>query len=472
MKLYKHQLDALKLARCGNVALFHDCGTGKTLTALHIIKHWKMKGEGPALVVCPLSIIEAAWIEDCKKFTPYLDIVSLWHKPSTHKRKCQLRTLAEDHDIYVANFETFKSLYPEICEKGFGVLIVDESSKMKNPKSQITKALLSLTGIKFRKSPYKTDAEIPNRYVLSGTPAPNDESEYWAQVKFITGPGYNCFNDNFYAFRSRYFVSIPLGLTGQKMFKFRKPMQQELMDAMKPVTHIVRKEDALDLPDQVHEIRKIYLNTKERAAYDTLKRDMILRYGTDTVLAETALTEIMKLRQLTSGFAYGEDGVTIQTGKSKLTELKALLDELGNHQVIIWANFKAEIALLFKELGDCDALWSGSHDRNKTIKDFQNGNTQYLIANPQSAAHGLTFTNCCYAIYYSLNYSYEYHKQSQDRIHRIGQDNKCTYYYFIADDTIDEVIYQAVQQKSELSRTVLSYLRTSTYAKERRLQTA
>lgn len=472
MKLYRHQLDALELAKCGNIALFHDCGTGKTLTALHIITHFKAMGQGPALVVCPLSIIEAAWIEDCKRFTPELTIVSLWHKPSTHKRKNQLRTLAEDHDIYVANYETFKSLYPHICAKGFGVVFVDESSKMKNPKSQITQALLSLAGIKCRSSKYKTDEIIPCRYPLSGTPAPNKQSEYWAQVKFVTGPGYKCFNDNFYAFRNRYFHAIPLGMTGQKMFKFRESMLTEFMNAMNPVTHIVCKSDVLDLPLQVHQIRKIYLSSSERKAYDTLKRDMILRHGNDTVLAQTALTEIMKLRQLTSGFAYGEDGATVQVGKSKLTELKALLDEIGNNQVIIWANFKAEIALLFKELVDCDALWSGSHDRNKTIRDFQNGNTQYLIANPQSAAHGLTFTNCNYAIYYSLNYSYELQKQSQDRIHRIGQDNKCTYYYFIADNTIDEIVYKAVQQKSDLSRTVLSYLRTGTYATERRLQTA
>ena len=93
------------------------------------------------------------------------------------------------------------------------------------------------------------------------------------------------------------------------------------------------------------------------------------------------------------------------------------------------------------------------------IAGFKDGTYQYLIANPQSAAHGLTFVNCSYAVYFSLTYSYELAKQSQDRIHRIGQDSKCTYYYLIARDTIDEVVYKAVQEKKNLSESVLFYLK-------------
>ena len=52
-------------------------------------------------------------------------------------------------------------------------------------------------------------------------------------------------------------------------------------------------------------------------------------------------------------------------------------------------------------------------------------------------------------------------KQSQDRIHRIGQQHKCTYHYLLADGTIDEVIFKAVQEKKDLSESVLAYLKNS-----------
>jgi len=474
MKLFAHQKEALNHAREGNLALFHDCGCGKTCTALNIIRHWKAKGVSPALVVCPLSIIEAAWIEDCAKFAPELSITSLWLPQTSNRRLKQISLLLdEDFDIYVANYETFKTLLPKIKRKQFQVLIVDESSKMKCPTSQITRALLSLAGITTRGKggvKFYADETIPHRYLLSGTPAPNDESEYWAQVKFITGEGNDVFNDNFYAFRSRYFFSIPLGRTGQNIWKFRKDTKQEFTDRLSEVAHVVHKQDAVDLPPQIHEKRYIELSKEERKAYDKLKNDLVLEFADEMVLASSALVEVMKLRQLTSGFCYGED--THQVGKSKLNELKALLEEIGDKQVIIWCNFRHEIATLFKELVNCDALWSGSVDRDATIRNFQQGKIKYLIANPQSAAHGLTFTNCSYAIYYSLNYSYELQRQSQDRIHRIGQRSKCTYYYLIAKNTVDELIYRTVNGKAELSKEVLNYLRMNSNDRTRQLQTA
>ena len=473
MRLFKHQIEGVGIGRQGSRAFFWDCGTGKSCLGLNIIKHWKALGDGPALVVCPLSIIDAAWIEDCKKFTPFLSIVSLHAKsPATRKQR-----LAEKHDIYVANFETFKSLFKEIQKKRFKVLIVDESSKMKDPRSQITRSLLAMAGVKTRGKDGKTfvpDWIVPNRYVLSGTPAPNDESEYWSQIKFITGPGNDVFNDNYYAFRGRYFYSIPLGRTGQNLWKFRKDCRDEFANKLSEVSHVVRKADAIDLPDQVHEIRHVELSKEERKAYDTFENELVIQFANETILGSNSLVEIMKLRQLTSGFCYGD--VTHQTGKSKQNELLSLLEEIGKQQVIIWCNFKYEIAELLKALPSSDALWSGTPDRGKTINAFQNGQFQYLIANPQSAAHGLTFTNCNYAVYYSLNYSYELQKQSEDRIHRIGQTNKCTYYHLLARKSIDEIIYRAVNNKAELSNEILSYLRKGKSRKgvqrARSLQTA
>ena len=459
MKLFKHQLMGLSEAEKGSRAFYWDCGTGKTALMLTLINIYKYNHDvTPALVVCPLSIIDAAWIEDCKKFTPQLDIVSLWSK----KPKERLEKLTESHDIYVCNYETYKSLWKHIQAKGFQVLVVDESSKMKCPTSQITRSLLAAAGIATRaKKGKKYSAyDIPYRYVLSGTPAPNNEAEYWAQTKMITGAGDEVFNDNFYAFRNRYFYSIPLGLTGQKIWKFNEDMRLEFNEKISEVASVVRKEDCLDLPDQVHEIREVTLSPPEQTHYDRMKKEYVLQFGDDTVLATSALVEVMKLRQLTSGFIYGDFGTAFM-GDSKLTELKALLEEIGDHQVIVWANFKTEIKAITEALPNKSVgLWGGmKDDRDNVIKLFKAGMFQYLIANPQSAAHGLTFTNCNYAIYFSMNYSYEMQKQSEDRIHRIGQNNKCTYYYLLAKNTIDKVIYNTVRKKGKLSTETLEYLK-------------
>jgi SNF2 family DNA or RNA helicase len=495
--LYKHQREALERAKMGNLALFHECGTGKTLTALHIISYWKnqyendvecrmkngecriagtpaaglsktdsslrfgMTGSGKgwtgALVVCPLSIIQSAWIADCRKFTPNLSIVSLWDK-SPAGRKKQLEKKA---DIYVINFETFKSMFAAIQEKRFSVVIVDESSKMKAYDSQTTKALLALAGVwsagKGVKFPVKHVA--PHRYVLSGTPAPNSRMEYWGQLTFIAPNA--AFSDNFYSFRGRYFVPRPLGRTGINLWDYTKDprLQEEFNRRMAPLCHVVRKADAIDLPAMVSEIRKVKLSNPERKAYDTFRKDLSLKFGCQEVLASSAVVEIMKARQLTSGFCYANNKV-FNIGSGKIEELLDLLAEIGTkQQTIIWCCFVQEIESIVKAVPGAAALYGGTADKDQIIKQFQSGQIRTLVANPQSAGHGLTFVNCSYAIYFSMDYSWEMNKQSQDRIHRIGQNSKCTCYYLLAENTIDEVIFDAVQNKKKLSEEILKYLR-------------
>lgn len=460
MQLYRHQQKALRKATKGNLALFHDCGTGKTLTALRIIEHWKKNlntAWRSALVVCPRSIIGPAWMADAARFAPTLSMVSLRGKD----RADRLRRLKTTADVYLVNFETFRTMVDALSQKDLSVLIVDESSKMKSPDSQITRALLALAGVASRgkSKKFAIGKVIPHRYVLSGTPAPNDRKEYWSQMTLVA-PG-QVFSESFYTFRGRYFDRTPLGRTGINTWSFThdSALIKEFSAKMAPYCDVVSKDDAVDLPSQVHLVRQVELDGPERQAYETLRRDLVIQFATEEILAGSALVEVMKSRQLTSGFCYGADGKHHLTGLSKFFELLALLEEMGDRPVIIWCNFRYEMEGILNGLPHSAILDGTDPQRQQIIKDFSEGRIRRLIANPQSAGHGLTFTHCSYAIYFSLTWSYELAKQSQDRIHRIGQTQKCTYYYLLAKDTIDEVIFDAVAQKKDVSESILDYLK-------------
>jgi SNF2 family DNA or RNA helicase len=115
-----------------------------------------------------------------------------------------------------------------------------------------------------------------------------------------------------------------------------------------------------------------------------------------------------------------------------------------------------------KLLGARAAVINGAvkqEDRDISIQAFKANRLQYLIAHPRSMGHGVTLTNCNYAIYYSLDYSHEAHSQSRDRIYRYGQRNACTYYYLLADKTIDGVILKALNAKSNVEKAVFDYIR-------------
>ena len=450
---FDHQKAVIDIGVKGNVALFHDCGLGKSLSTLSILRHHIKRTGRPALAVCPIKLIENAWVADAKEFFPDMDVKALYHKNPVKRKKI----LHEDHELFVTNYDTLKSLLPEIADRGFCAMAVDESSKMKAHGSQITKTILALSGFRSTKAGklYHCKTPIEYRYPLSGTPAPNSPAEYWAQIKLLTGPGNEVFNDNFYTFRARYFFAIDLG-NRRKLWKFRKSMFAEFCEKVSKVSHVVRK-DVLGLPEQIHHVHKIPLGAKEQACYDRMKNEYVIQFGNKEILAATALTEVMKLRQIASGFCYDE-GDVYRIGMTKAEYLWQEVLTKGSQryeQAIIWINFKEEAKLL-SNLPNSVVLADGMG--TEEIAAFKAGKFQFLIANPASAGHGLTFVNCHHAASYSLNYSYELFKQGKDRIDRIGQKHQCHYDHLLGANTIDEVIYKALLSKEKDASAFLDCL--------------
>ena len=435
--LYRHQCIAFEAAKnFPQYALFLDTGTGKTLTSIEIIKHYNLK----TLVVCPLSIIESAWLDDIKKFAPELKAISLWDKTKAQR----LRRLEIKSQVYIINFEGFKMLQKELEKANFQIIIIDESSKMKNNKSQITKALLDFSN------------KINYRYILSGSPAPNSPLEFWAQMAFVDP---NLLGDNFYRFRNNWFYQSDW--SGYQ-YSITPPNKEKLMRKIGRKAIFFAKDDCLDLPDKTYVTRKIEMSDVQKAAYQQMKDDLLLEIEGKTIIASNQIAKIMKLRQVTSGYIYDESRGTIKISDTKFNELFDVLDEIGDRQVIIWIQFHFEGVELMKHFKEkACALWGDvkAEDRITAINQFKSGQKQYLIANPATAAHGLTFTNCQYSIYFSLSYSAELWKQSQERIHRIGQAKNVTYIYLICKDSIDEKIYTALQGKKKISDECLNWLK-------------
>ena len=439
-ELFEHQKKAVELARQhDSFALFMETGTGKTRVAIELLKQRRL----PSLIVCPLSIIESVWIEELQKWFPEAYTRNLWlSKKSGKNFDCQ---------IGVINFESLSKL-PDDFLQSRKFLIIDESSKIKSPTAKVTKFLVGNPS----GSSCGWGNSIQHRLLLSGTPAPNSPLEYWSQMKLVNP---NLLGDNFYKFRAIHFYAYGYG---GYQWAIRKESKNKIIDLISSQSYAVQKEDCLDLPDQIFESRKYEMLPEQKSIYINLKKENIAFIKTDAVLAQNELVKIMKLRQITAGFALinGQEKF-ISNGKIDL--LKETIEEIGNHQVIIWCQFHSEIERIKSILGDDAGLLYGDvsqADKEIAIKDFQMGRKKYLVAHPKSGGHGLTFVNCSYNIYFSLDYSFESEKQSQDRTHRIGQKNKVTYFYLLAKNSIDEIIYRALRRKERLSAILLGRLKS------------
>ena len=400
-----------KALNYNSYGIFSDTGTGKTIMGLEIANHFNK-----TLVVCPLSIINTAWVEDCNKFYPHLKCVNLW---ATTKKK-RLENLKENGDIYIINYEGLKIILDEIKHSKFDCILVDESSKIKNMNSQITSIILSLVDY------------IPNRYILSGCPTPNHNSEIFPQMKFVNN---EIFGNNYYGFLAKYFSQDMSNPHRWYQTDYNKKCYY---DRLSEQSIFIKKEDVVDLPDKTFLIRNVELNKLQKQTYNNIMEDIKDNINIWSKFEFTA--KLMKLREVCDGFIIGKDKTITNLGTNKDNELQSTIEEIGNKPIIVWCQFTYEIERLAKKFNGI-ALTSKTKNRDKIINDFKNNKIHLLFTHPKLLGMGNTFTNCNYNIYYSQSFSYEEFKQSQDRIHRIGQNNKCTYIILQCKQTIDKTIY-------------------------------
>ena len=440
--LMKHQKrDLGTAAKNPRWGFFNDTGTGKTVIGIEIIKMFNHK----TLVICPKSIIWAAWLMDIDEFAPELKAVNLWKANKSTNPKVLNKAL-ERNQVCIINFESFKTLNKRLLSCGFEMVLIDESSKIKSPKSQITKDITDFCD------------HIPHVYLFSGTPAPNNNMEYFSQARIIDP---SLFGKSFYQFRTKYFYSVD-----QYGYKWiQDPMlEKDLMEKLGTISSVVRKEDVLDLPERTSREWQVEFNADEKRHYNDMAKDLYIQVENDEITAKNGAVKLMKLRQVTAGFVYDEEREIHVFGNSKLKGLMELLElEIGNKQVIIWTQFQVEATQIKDKLGDKAAICNGTvsdDEIQEASKLFKSGKLQYLIAHPKTLGHGHTLVNCSYAVYYSLSYSLEEHEQSRDRIYRKGQVNYCTYYYITVPNTIDGVIMSALDKKKDTSLAVLNYIKS------------
>lgn len=460
LTLMRHQQLGREIAKYQDrYAFFYDTRTGKTPLSLAIMYDDIVANPSHKwLVVCPLILIENAWIPDAAEFIPEIKIVSC-HASTPAKR---IERINSDANIYVTNTESFVKYREHFDKLHLTGCIIDESSDMKSPKSKVSKELVDFA------------QTLKRFYLLSGTPAPNGEQEYYMQLKAVD---YYGIQQSYTQFKEHYFVNMSYNPQFEKL-ALRPDKKDELFSLIRQYALYVDKEDVLTTPGRTFHEVEFEMPPELKKHYNKLKNELYIELGDGLqITAPSTAAKLNKLNQVTSGFVidtqavkenkfYNEDRTELYNLSGyRFAKLIDLLGEIGDEQVLIWANYKAEFKIIREALGDtCRCVYGETSitEKNEAIRLFKEGKIQYLIANPASADKGLTLTNAHISIYFSLNWSYELFKQSMERIYGDvkKQPKHCDYYVMIAKGTIDRVLYSDVLQgKGKASYAVLNHLK-------------
>ena len=197
--------------------------------------------------------------------------------------------------------------------------------------------------------------------------------------------------------------------------------------------------------------------------YTQMKKEALAILNGKMITTANALTQLMRLQQITCVHFKSDDGVIQELKSNRLDELVNVLGEIEG-KVVIWAHWQSDVRQIIKavveEFGENSFVdyygLTPQEDRQQNIKRFQEDDAcRFFIGTPQTGGYGITLTAASNMIYYSNGYDLEKRQQSEARIDRIGQNKPMTYIDIICEDTVDERIVKALRKKVNIASQVM-----------------
>ena len=464
-KPFKHQAEALEKA-CDQqyYAFFMEMGTGKTKVAIDNLAMLYLKNKvDAALIIAPKGVYDN-WVtlEIPKHLPDEVPVKMMRWQPrlsKTYQKELEIfvKHRFDGLKIFVMNIEALSTSKGTkiagvfLIQNEDNMIIIDESTTIKNRGASRTKNLMTLKGY----SSY--------RRILTGSPITKSPMDLYSQCSFLSTRALNF--SSYYAFQGRYAI-IKQRAFGARSFQeivgYRN--LEELNEKLEQFSTRTLKEECLDLPDKLYTRRNITMSDEQNSVYNQMKK-LALEPLDSGELSTTAsiLTQIMRLQQICCGFFQPDVGEIRQLPNNRLSELLDITDELQG-KAIIWASFTHDIQQIARSLRDrfgpdSVALYYGDtpqEDRQKIVHKFQDMTSElrFFVGQPKTGGYGITLSAATTVIYYSNSYDLENRLQSEDIAHRIGQKKNVTYIDLVCPNTIDEKILEALKSKINLSQKV------------------
>lgn len=437
--LHGYQIAAVEhIMNNTHAGLFLEMGLGKTVSTLTAIK--KLMFEeleiSKTLVVGPKRVVESVWDAECEKWEHLRDLRVSKIIGNVKQRKEALR---KDADIYLIsrdNISWLCGLYGGSMLP-FDMLVIDELSSFKNPKSIRFKALRGV------------QPSFKRVVGLTGTPAPNGLIDLWSQIylldrgerlgKFIT------------RFREEYFK--PGKRNGAIVYKYDLVADGEarIHEKIRDICMSMKAKDYLKLPGRIDNIIKIVLPPDIQAKYDAFERDQVLQLFAEqpedeAITAVSAAALSNKLLQFANGAVYDDDKNWHVVHDLKIEALKEIIEDANGKPVLVAYTYQHDMHRIKEALKQYKPVQLKT---DEDVKDWNAGKIQVMMMHPASGGHGLNLQAGGHIIvWFGQTWSLELEQQFNARLDRQGQKNVVIVHKLVASKTMDEDVIKAQESKS------------------------
>lgn len=405
-----------------------EAGTGKTSAVIWAADYLMNQGKiKRMLVVCPLSIMQAAWQSDFFK-TAMHRTVAVAHGVAA-KRK---QIVSGNAEVVIINYDGIEIVEKEIKDGGFDLIVVDEANYVKTVTTRRWKALNRIL---------EPDTWL---WMMTGTPASQSPADAYGLAKLVNPTSVPKYAGTF------------KDMVMQKVSQFRWIPRFNAQDIVfKTLQPAIRytKADCLDLPDVMYTTRDVPLTAQQDKYYKKLKKEFFIEAAGEDVTAVNAGVMLTKLLQVSSGAIYADSGEIIEFDMgNRMTALKEIISE-ASHKVLIFCPFRHSIEKIMSELNkdkiSCEAIHGDINmtKRTEIFKNFQEKTDPHvLVIQPQAASHGVTLHAANVVVFWSPVMSVETYIQCCARVDRAGQRNPMTVVH-LQGSPVETKIYDMLQNK-------------------------
>jgi len=331
--------------------------------------------------------------------------------------------------------------------------VLDESHRIGEPGAKWSKRILGS----------KTVA--PFKRILTGTPTAGKPFKTYNQLRFLEPDVWRQYGiSDFATFKAFFGIWETVHLSEDRSFpkcvayKNLDILNHELLRLGTRLT----KDQVLDLPPKIYSKRYVELTPKQKQLYQQMIQEYEIESALGTLTAELAIVRLLRLQQIICGYLPGSDDddalVPIPGGNPRLDLVAEICEDLG-HQTIIWARFQEDHRLIHehKLFRNNSVMVNGTvtgKPRDAALDRWKAGDVQFLIASPAAIGMGYTLNQAKTCIYYSNDFNLTNRLQSEDRPHRIGQEDKVHYIDLCARGTADTRIIETLRKGLHISQVI------------------